>query len=957
MVVATLVTACGGDVELPWHAQAAAQIPNLGTPAALLDTQLAESPPAGVGTTLVARPTTGAQAGQTRLAVRIRRLERLRYCIPDDEPAAVAVRLEAADGSIAWEHTRGEPCPEARLIGSGDYAVVVTQRGPAAAALFVHEERRETPLQAAQALAEGTPAGEYWMLQHIASGTYLNHWPSQLPDERRELLSGQEIGFSYRRQFTITRGTVGGVSHDLLRSRADRGKMAVWASGEAVRFVPDAEARALPLDAAQIRSGSVALAATGPRTGALCYVQGGSSNPDQGFGARKTVCLGLGTDGTVRPYFADPARNYAPKDPAGLLADPGLFRTNPRYLLDASGYAPREGEVVLFTGGSTNFADSTPNSAFVFDADAMVPDPSFRPFRVRFGPNTAVSLDGGRTAITENGALTWPGVPGQPGASSVQVVASRTVLIQSRACVGCDLSGLDVSWRDLSGVDLRRAVLRGVDATGTDFRGANLKNANLTGANLHGANFGSDAERRTVLNEAILDDANLSFASFAGTALACVQARGARMSSADFRGASMQCVDLSGAEMHTARFDPALRLPGAARPRVTGAAERLASWALPGVSWPVCQADAYADATPTADGSFDTIACGGVKLSGARVWTSAPPASGWKHMDLTDAAVRDAGDNPPVGVDLSGIDFSDGLYAGVDLTGAILRGANFDRSDLTGAVLSRADLSCVRTGVTEYPCASFRSAMLRGANLTYANAKRADFSAALLGADTNAPPGTPSRRAANLGYLYGPYAVFDGADLTGVSFANAQIYNTTRLTGALVRADFSGAVLSGVDFAGARLQGAKFVNANLVNANFETAEFGAADSGELTTFSGAMLQGAKFRQVRASSTDFTGATLSFAPGAIQVVREIAPGQLGNVMVGFCATALPLTTDASTTCPLGTPGACVPAQWRATQPRQPRCVPSPSQPCPPSVDLTPVAFEPLMADPLLTCAAP
>lgn len=958
LLFAVTLAACGDDVPSPWYAQPSEQLANIGTPVALLDTQLAGSPPAGVGTTLVTGLRADAQSGETRLAVRLRRLERLRYCIPDDEPAAASVRLEAADGSVAWEHVRGAPCPDAKLIAAGDYAVVVAHRGGAAPALFVHEEVREAPLQAVQALAAGTPPGEYWMLQHVATGAYLNHRPTDGPDERRELLSGRNIGFSNTRQFTISRGTVGGMQHDLLRSRVYPGMMAAWSASEPVRFMPDGGVGALPLDAAQIRSGSVALAATGPRTGALCYVQGGSGNPDQGFGARKTICLGLGTDSLVRPYSADPARNYAPKDPAGLLADPGLFRVNPRHLLDASGYVPREGEVVLFVKWSPQlFPGATPNSAFVFDADAMIPDPSFRPFRVRLGPNTAVSLDGGKTAITENGELTWPGVSGEPGASSVQVVPARTVLIESRACVGCDLTGLNLSWRDLSGVDLRRAVLRGVDATSTDFRGANLKNANLTGANLHGANFGSDAERRTVLNEAIFDDANLSFASFAGTSLACVQARGARMPYADFRGASMQCVDMSGSALGGARFDPNLRLPGAGRPRVGGASADPATWALPGVSWQECRADAYTDSVPAADGSFDTIACGGVKLPGARVWPSAPPASGWKYMDLTGAVVRDAGDNPPIGANMSGIDFSGGLYAGVDFGGTVLRGANFDRADLTGANLSRADLSCVRNGVVEAPCASLRAAVLRGANLTYANAKRADFSGAFLSADPGAPAGTPSRRAANLSYLYGPNSAFDGTDLTGVMFANAQIYGTTRLTGTLVRADFSGAVLSGVDFTRAKLQGARFVNTNLVNANFENAEFGAADSGELTTFSGAMLQGAKLRQVQASSTDFTGATLSFSPGTIDVTREIAPGRIGTVRVGFCATIRPASTDTSTTCPIGTQGACTPAQWQASLVRQPQCVPSATEPCPVSTDLTPIVFQPLQADPLLTCAAP
>jgi uncharacterized protein YjbI with pentapeptide repeats len=77
-----------------------------------------------------------------------------------------------------------------------------------------------------------------------------------------------------------------------------------------------------------------------------------------------------------------------------------------------------------------------------------------------------------------------------------------TQLLESRACVGCDLQGADLQQSDLRGVDLTRADLRNanlseaqmmaVNLTEAKLQGADLTNAqafvvNLTGANLEGA--------------------------------------------------------------------------------------------------------------------------------------------------------------------------------------------------------------------------------------------------------------------------------------------------------------------------------------------------------------------------------------------------------------------------------------------------------------------------------------
>jgi len=82
-------------------------------------------------------------------------------------------------------------------------------------------------------------------------------------------------------------------------------------------------------------------------------------------------------------------------------------------------------------------------------------------------------------------------------------------LLETRACMGCDLSGADLSVQHLIGADLRNADLSGANLTE-----ANLEGADLTGANLEGANL-TDA----FLNQASLHEANLDHVNFTGASL------------------------------------------------------------------------------------------------------------------------------------------------------------------------------------------------------------------------------------------------------------------------------------------------------------------------------------------------------------------------------------------------------------------------------------------------------
>lgn len=499
---------------------------------------------------------------------------------------------------------------------------------------------------------------------------------------------------------------------------------------------------------------------------------------------------------------------------------------------------------------------------------------------------------------------------------------------------GADLSGVDLgsnaqAWRgaNFTNADLRRSTSDGLDFSqsrllGADLREASLRNANFQGQRLLGNRF---------------DAADLRGARFDGATLGCVNLHGAQLAQSSFSSAALQCVDLRESDLTGSRFSSTLALPGLQR-------------GLPRADLPGCAGIDFSNAQTDATGLTDQVPCGGALMGKARITANAPPAASWRHLDLTQAVLVRADNDPPA--DLRSLDLRNGRFDGMafsganleaaDFSGASLRGADLSLARLAGATLRSSDLSCFQRGPGDTVCTALRGANLRGALLAYANTTGADFSQATFNANPSAVAGAPDATAANLSYLYGPNSRFDDADLTGVNLANAQVYGplVSFRRSNLVRANLSHGIYSSVDFSLARLAGTKFSNANLVGARLSLANLGL-DNGEPTSFSGAYLHGADFTQTDAYGTDFTGATVSLARGTLQVTRLVAPGQLGVVTVGFDATVLPLNTNTSTTCPLGSRGPCTGTAWQTVTPREPTCVPSLDQWCPPDAQ-TPVA---------------
>ncbi len=131
----------------------------------------------------------------------------------------------------------------------------------------------------------------------------------------------------------------------------------------------------------------------------------------------------------------------------------------------------------------------------------------------------AVSQGG---AAVKNGAHSLLYTVETPAQAAAEKQALVEQLLDTDACVECDLSGVDLSGKRLKEVDLERANLSGADLSDTNLSGANLKGADLSGANL----------READLSEADLYKADLTGADLTGADLS-----EAATDSADFTGA------------------------------------------------------------------------------------------------------------------------------------------------------------------------------------------------------------------------------------------------------------------------------------------------------------------------------------------------------------------------------------------------------------------------------------
>lgn len=173
------------------------------------------------------------------------------------------------------------------------------------------------------------------------------------------------------------------------------------------------------------------------------------------------------------------------------------------------------------------------------------------------------------------------------------------------------------------------------------------------------------------------------------------------------------------------------------------------------------------------------------------------------------------------GLDLSGVDFkgADLRWARLNKTklrGANLQDAKLDLGWLIGADLEGADLTGASLFSTQMRGVNLRHAKLDGARIT-ANLSKADLSGASL---RNANMAADMKNQ-SMGLMRAVLksATLDGADLSGVRAARADLEFASLRGARLDGADFSRAALGGADLTGASVTGTVFRQADVAAAN------------------------------------------------------------------------------------------------------------------------------------------
>jgi len=261
---------------------------------------------------------------------------------------------------------------------------------------------------------------------------------------------------------------------------------------------------------------------------------------------------------------------------------------------------------------------------------------------------------------------------------------------------------------------------------------------------------------------------NLSNVSFENTQLTGVSFNGSTLTNVDFSGKDLRNVNFGSANLTGANFTGA-NLDGVNFNNST----------LTGANF---------DGTNLSSASFSNV------TSGQITGTVTGLPSGWKLVNgyLVGRTAR------LYGADLSGADLS-----GMDLTSAYLAAANLSSSNLSGTKLYAADLW---------------SANLSGANLSGVSS----------GGIGSGPSSLPDSWHFIRGYLVGPRANLDGADLTNLDlsywdFSGANLNHSRLYYSTFRNANFTGASLAGANFERSFLGGANFTDADLSSASLNMA--------------------------------------------------------------------------------------------------------------------------------------
>ena len=246
------------------------------------------------------------------------------------------------------------------------------------------------------------------------------------------------------------------------------------------------------------------------------------------------------------------------------------------------------------------------------------------------------------------------------GASPDQLVQR---LLETNACVGCDLQGVD-----LADADLDRANLAGANLQGVNFQGADLDFAYFVGANLQGANLAESELDGAMLMMANLESANLQDAQLVG---------------ANFQGANLTNANLQRHESIAADFQDAL-LVGA----------NLSQADMLGINLNRANADqATLEASDLGDYTLQANQKNGFNAIEMKLRQTNGFAYGGFNNIVRYRYRSNLHNVSLVGANLNGADFDDAWLINGDLQGATLVSAELDDTDLTGANLMSADLT------------------------------------------------------------------------------------------------------------------------------------------------------------------------------------------------------------------------------------------------------------------------
>jgi len=178
---------------------------------------------------------------------------------------------------------------------------------------------------------------------------------------------------------------------------------------------------------------------------------------------------------------------------------------------------------------------------------------------------------------------------------------------------------------------------------------------------------------------------------------------------------------------------------------------------------------------------------------------------------------------PHAGIDWSSCDLAGATLVGQNFTGANLAGVDMSDANLSGANLVNANLS--NANLSD---ANLSDANLEGATVTGTNFAGATLVVAPAGGIIGTPAALPAGWSVLFGYLIGPGAMLQSANLAGQNLGGLNLTGvnliSANLTGAnLTDVNLTNAYLDYADLSGANVTDANLTGANLTNATLQHA--------------------------------------------------------------------------------------------------------------------------------------